>query len=211
MEVLRPCVVQVSGGEPLMRDELRKAGVNEFCVSLDFPDERHDDFRGLPGLYRHLSEIMPKVAAHGYDDIVLNNCITASNVGEINAVADKAAEWGVNINYSAYSPRRTGCRDYFPNTKEHLRLGSRLEKTGKHDQSIDYKHKRFDETRRYFNQGGMLSCRLAPLARVTSDGLATLPMQLSAGLRTGMHGPSYANQHQTVLYPIRSISTKHFN
>ena len=145
MEVLRPCLVQISGGEPLMRKdltevirniksesglpfimlvsnwslmtvdrylELRQAGVNEFCVSLDFPDERHDDFRGLPGLYRHLSEIMPKVSAYGFDDVVLNNCITASNVEEINAVADKAAEWGVNINYSAYSPRRTGCRGY---------------------------------------------------------------------------------------------------
>src|SRR5512136_1971775 len=123
MEVLRPCVVQVSGGEPLMRPDLievvrnikrdsgipftilvsnwslmteerylqlREAGVDEFCVSLDFPDERHDDFRGLPGLYRHLSEIMPKVSALGYDDVVLNNCITAPNVEEINAIADKA-------------------------------------------------------------------------------------------------------------------------
>src|SRR5512136_2391361 len=82
MEALRPCVVQVSGGEPLMRDdvaeivrnikdekglpytilvsnwsqmteerylELHATGVDQFSVSLDFPDERHDDFRVLPG------------------------------------------------------------------------------------------------------------------------------------------------------------------
>ena len=102
--------------------ELRRTGIDEFCVSLDFPDERHDEFRGLPGLYKHLSEIVPKIAKLGYDDIVLNNCITAANVGEINAIADKAAEWGVNLNYSAYSPRRTGCRDYFLNTTDQLSL-----------------------------------------------------------------------------------------
>ncbi len=146
VESLRPCVVQVSGGEPLMRDDLeevvrniklssglpytilvsnwslmteeryhamRKAGINQFSVSLDFPDDRHDDFRGLPGLYAHLSEIMPRLSAYGFDDIVLNNCITRENLPYINAVADKAREWGVNVSYSAYSARRTGCRDYF--------------------------------------------------------------------------------------------------
>src|SRR3972149_1264221 len=28
--------------------QLREAGVNQFSVSLDFPDERHDDFRRRP-------------------------------------------------------------------------------------------------------------------------------------------------------------------
>ena len=92
---------------------LREAGIDQFSVSLDFPDERHDYFRGLPGLYGHLSELVPRLAAYGHDDIVLNSCITSENVEEINAIADKAREWGVNLCYSAYSARRTGCRDYF--------------------------------------------------------------------------------------------------
>jgi MoaA/NifB/PqqE/SkfB family radical SAM enzyme len=148
MEALRPCVVQVSGGEPLMRDDiveivrsihggsrlpylilvsnwsemteekylaLREAGVYQFSVSLDFPDERHDEFRGYPGLYNHLSDIMPRLAALGHDDIVLNSCITSENLAEVNRLADKAREWGVNLCYSAYSARRTGCRDLFLN------------------------------------------------------------------------------------------------
>ncbi len=97
-EALNPCVVQVSGGEPLMRPdvveiirnikydgrlpytilvsnwslmteelylELREAGVHQFSVSLDFPDDRHDVFRGLPGLYDHISRLIPHCAAHG--------------------------------------------------------------------------------------------------------------------------------------------------
>jgi MoaA/NifB/PqqE/SkfB family radical SAM enzyme len=208
MQVLRPCVVQISGGEPLMRPDLieivrsiksdsglpfiilvsnwslmteerygqlRKAGVDEFCVSLDFPDERHDEFRGLPGLYRHLSTVVPKVAALGYDDIVLNNCITSSNVEEINSVADKAAEWGVNINYSAYSPRRTGCRDYFLNTREQLAILDRglqrLKERMNRSYWITNNETTLDATREYFVRGGTPACKAGlRWLVVTSDG-----------------------------------------
>jgi MoaA/NifB/PqqE/SkfB family radical SAM enzyme len=223
MKVLHPCVVQVSGGEPLTRKdlnevvrsiksnsglpfiilvsnwslmtedrylELRRAGVDEFCVSLDFPDERHDAFRGLPGLYRHLSDIVPRVAAMGYDDVVLNNCITAENVAEINAAADKAAEWGVNINYSAYSPRRTGCRDYFLNTEEQQtvlerelrRIQERMDKS----YWITNNRTTLDETKRYFARGGMPNCKAGlRWLVVTSDGaLQPCSMQFK---RYGLH------------------------
>jgi MoaA/NifB/PqqE/SkfB family radical SAM enzyme len=223
MKVLHPCVVQVSGGEPLTRKdlnevvrsiksnsglpfvilvsnwslmtedryiELRQAGVDEFCVSLDFPDERHDAFRGFPGLYRHLSDIVPRVAAMGYDDVVLNNCITAENVAEINAVADKAAEWGVNINYSAYSPRRTGCRDYFLNTEEQQAVLER--ELGRIQERMDKSYwitnnkTTLNETKRYFARGGMPNCKAGlRWLVVTSDGaLQPCSMQFK---RYGLH------------------------
>jgi MoaA/NifB/PqqE/SkfB family radical SAM enzyme len=223
MEVLRPCVVQVSGGEPLIRKdlsevirniksdsglpfiilvsnwslmneerylELRQAGVDEFCVSLDFPDERHDDFRGFPGLYRHLNALLPKMAALGYDDIVLNNCITAANVNEINAVADKAAEWGVNLNFSAYSPRRTGCRDYFLNSEEKLallRAGlTKLKQRMNSSNWITNNKSTLDATRQYFEKGGMPACKAGlRWLVVTSDGaLQPCSMQFK---RYGLH------------------------
>jgi len=223
MEVLRPCVVQVSGGEPLMRSdltdiirniksdsglpfiilvsnwshmtierylELRQAGVDEFCVSLDFPDERHDDFRGLHGLYKHLGSIMPKVAALGFDDVVLNNCITAANVEEIDAVADKAAEWGVNINFSAYSARRTGCRDYFLNTDmQRAALDRGLERLKTRMNSSNWitnNKTTLDATREYFYRGGAPSCKAGlRWLVVTSDGaLQPCSMQFK---RYGLH------------------------
>ncbi|MFN7993017.1 MAG: radical SAM protein [Bryobacteraceae bacterium] len=195
VDELRPCVVQVSGGEPLMRTdlteivrnikrgpvpytilvsnwslmtedrylELRAAGVDQFSVSLDFPDERHDDFRVHPGLFRHLNEIVPRLGALGYDDIVLNSCITSANLGEVEAIAEKSREWGVNLCYSAYSPKRTGCRDYFLNTPEQIsQLNTsfdRVENMRDETNWIVNSRSTLDATRRYFENRGTPGCK----------------------------------------------------
>ena len=208
MEALRPCVVQVSGGEPLMRDDvvdivkvikngaaipytilvsnwsqmteakylaLRDAGVDQFSVSLDFPDERHDDFRVYPGLYKHLESLIPNLAKLGHDDIVLNSCITSENLGEIESIADKAREWGVNLCYSAYSARRTGCRDYFPGSPEQLKdLNERLDRVEARRDDTNWivnSRSTLDATRRYFENGGTPGCKAGwRFLVVTADG-----------------------------------------
>ena len=208
VDALRPCVVQISGGEPLMRDDvveivrniksdsglpytilvsnwslmnedlyrdLRAAGIDQFSVSLDFPDDRHDDFRLHPGLYAHLRRIVPRLATLGHDDIVLNTCITSENLLEIPAIADRAHEWGVNICYSSYSPRRTGCRDYFLNDPDQLdtlrweleRVESRRDKTN----WIVNTPATLRATRRYFENAGTPGCKAGlRFLVVTSDG-----------------------------------------
>jgi MoaA/NifB/PqqE/SkfB family radical SAM enzyme len=144
-EILHPGGIQISGGEPLLREDivecvqatqrrgglpytvfvsncslmteekylaLREAGVDQFSVSLDFPDERHDDFRRHPGLFARLQSLLPRLAALGHDDLVLNTALTRENFRYANDIADLAREWGVNVSLSAYSPRRTGDPSY---------------------------------------------------------------------------------------------------
>ncbi|MFB3827399.1 MAG: radical SAM protein [Bryobacteraceae bacterium] len=211
MEALRPCVVQVSGGEPLMRDDiaeivrnikngraqgvpytilvsnwslmtveryqaLRDAGIDQFSVSLDFPDRRHDDFRVHPGLYDHLSDVIPKCAALGHDDIVLNSCITTENVGEIEGMADKAREWGVNICYSSYSARRTGCRDYLLTSPEQLaQLNRGLDRVEARRDGTNWivnSRSTLDATRDYFANSGAPGCKAGlRFLVVTCDGM----------------------------------------
>jgi len=208
MDVLKPCVVQISGGEPLMRkdltevvrnikkpkglpytilvsswslmtleryEELYAAGVDQFSVSLDFPDERHDEFRGLKNLYKRLEQVIPKVAQLGHDNIVLNSCVTSANVGEIDAMAAKAREWGVNICYSSYSARRTGCRDLFLNTPEQLRMMNegldQVERRRDGTNWIVNSTSTLDASRAYFENSGTPGCSAGKrFLVVTADG-----------------------------------------
>ena len=101
---------------------LRALGVNQFSISLDFPDERHDDFRQSPGLFRHLSKLIPAMARHGFDDVVLNTAITRGNLPALLDIYEKAREWGVSISYSAYTPLRTGNMDHYVCKPEDLDL-----------------------------------------------------------------------------------------
>jgi len=82
--------------------------VDQFSVSLDFPDERHDDFRRHPGLFRRLDRLVPQLAALGSDDIVLNTAVTRENYMLLDEICGVADRWGVNASFSAYSPLRTG-------------------------------------------------------------------------------------------------------
>jgi MoaA/NifB/PqqE/SkfB family radical SAM enzyme len=208
MDILHPSVVQVSGGEPLLREDLlevvrnikcksglpyiilvsawakmtkelyvklREAGVNQFSVSMDFTDERHDDFRSFRGLYNHISKVIPECAALGHDDIVLNTCITSWNVEEINRAADKAREWGVSINYSAYSPRRINNWEYFLNTPEQLDVLKRelAQIKMRMDDStwITTSSSTLEATERYFVNRGIPGCKAGlRFLVVTADG-----------------------------------------
>ncbi len=141
---LKPLVVQISGGEPLLRKDvaeiireikkpghppflilvtngsllneerylnLKNCGVNQFSISLDFPDKRHDEFRGISGLFSHLEKLIPRLARFGNGDIVLNTAITSKNTQDLLTLAEIADDWGISISYSAYTPLRTGDKE----------------------------------------------------------------------------------------------------
>lgn len=194
--LLNPPAVQVSGGEPLLRQDivdiikaikqspgvpytilvtngallnednylqLHEAGVNQFSVSLDFPDTRHDEFRRHRGLYRHLDETIPQLAKFGYRDIILNTAITKANMKDILPVAEKAKEWNVSISYSAYTALRTGTKDYCLDTEEDLKILRRaiseLIELKRQSNHITNSKAVLLDTLRFFENGYMPNCK----------------------------------------------------
>ncbi len=143
--------------------QLREAGVSQFSVSLDFPDERHDEFRRRPGLYKRLDENLPRLAKLGFGDIILNTAITKANLNEILPLARKAAEWGVDISYSAYTALRTGNEDYCLKNREDLEI---LRQAVKYVVSLKGQgihlanpERTLRDTLRFFERGYMPNCR----------------------------------------------------
>jgi len=161
-----PYVILVTNGVLLNESnylQLREAGVNQFSVSLDFPDERHDEFRRRPGLYKRLEQRIPQLAKLGFRDIILNTAITQANLREILPLAKKAAEWDVSISYSAYTALRTRNRDYCINNGEDLEILrqaiNELIMLRKQDSHIANPEAVLLDTLKFLEQGYMPNCK----------------------------------------------------
>jgi len=142
--------------------ELHEAGVNQFSVSLEFPDDRQDDFRGRPGLYKHLKETLPKLASLRFRNILLNTAINRANLSEILTLARRAVEWGVDISYSAYTPLRTKDERYCLRDGDDLRFLrqaiNELVALKKRDHHIANSEAILLNTLRFFEQGYLPDC-----------------------------------------------------
>jgi MoaA/NifB/PqqE/SkfB family radical SAM enzyme len=118
-----PYVVLVTNGWLLNKsryETLKNLGVDEFCISLDFPDERHDENRGIPGLFQHLNHIIPEITRAGNKDISVISVIRSRTIADLIKLAEKAGEWGASIVFSAYTPLRTQNFNDAPTSPEQL-------------------------------------------------------------------------------------------
>ncbi len=110
-------VSMVTKGDLLTVDKARElfdAGMDQIAVSLDFPGETHDKYRGIPGLWDQISTLMPQLAqAFPQKTFVLNTIIMEDNLDQVVEIAKKAREWGVRISFSSYSVMKTNNEDHF--------------------------------------------------------------------------------------------------
>ncbi len=88
------------------------AGVNQFNISLDYLDERHDRARGIPGLAAKIVTLVPALREQGIDSVRFNTVIKNDNLDQIVAIADTAARLGVGVNFSVYTDAKNGNRTH---------------------------------------------------------------------------------------------------
>ena len=87
---------------------LWNAGVNQFNISLDYLDERHDEARGIPGLVEKIMRNVPAMRERGIDAIRFNTVIKRSNLDELMPIVRRAADLGVGVNFSCYTDNKNG-------------------------------------------------------------------------------------------------------
>ena len=152
-EQIRPLVVQISGGEPLLRgdildivrifhnpgylpyivlvtnasllteekyEQFKEAGVDQFSISIDFPDERHDENRKIPGLFKHLNDLIPKLTAKGNNDITMITAVTRKNYPFLLDNLRIVEKWDARLNLSMYTAGRTGEKELLITSPEDL-------------------------------------------------------------------------------------------
>jgi MoaA/NifB/PqqE/SkfB family radical SAM enzyme len=190
-----PYLILVTNGLLLNEDnymQLHQAGVNQLSVSIEFPDERQDEFRGRPGLYKHLEETLPRLAKLGLGNLLLNTAINKANLTEIVPLAKRAIEWGVDISYSAYTPLRTKNDEYCLSHEEDLaillqtidELGA-LRKAGSYVANTEAI---LANTLKFFEQGRLRNCKAGIRSLIVMPDGSLVPCS--------MHRTKYATQKQ---------------
>jgi MoaA/NifB/PqqE/SkfB family radical SAM enzyme len=87
---------------------LWKAGINQFNISLDYLDERHDAARGIPGLSARIMGTVPRMRQMGITGIRFNTVIKRDNLDQLMPILLRARELGCGVNFSCYTDAKNG-------------------------------------------------------------------------------------------------------
>jgi len=100
------------------------AGLNQFSISLDFLDERHDEARRIPGLTEKIMRTIPAMRAKGIDSIRFNTVIKDANLDQIMPIVRRAKELGVGVAFSTYTDLKNGNTSHFVRREQLQQLDS---------------------------------------------------------------------------------------
>jgi MoaA/NifB/PqqE/SkfB family radical SAM enzyme len=118
-------VQMITHGAMLSLDRARSlwdAGVDQFNISLDYLDERHDAARGIPGLSAKILDLVPQMKAAGIGSVRFNTVIKNDNLDQIMPIVERAAALGGGVNFSLYTDFKNGNGDYLLGDAQHRDL-----------------------------------------------------------------------------------------
>ena len=108
-------VQMITHGAMLSLDRAKSlwdAGVDQFNISLDYLDDRHDAARGIPGLSAKILDLVPRMKAAGIGSVRFNTVIKNDNLDQIMPIVERAAALGGGVNFSLYTDFKNGNGDY---------------------------------------------------------------------------------------------------
>ncbi|MEO7962621.1 MAG: radical SAM protein [Gemmatimonadaceae bacterium] len=111
---LKYVTVITHGGmlSPERAASLWDAGIDQFNISLDYLDGRHDVARGIPGLTKKIFATVDAMRARGIHGIRFNTVIKNDNLDQIMPLVHRAAEVGAGVNFSVYTDYKNGNENY---------------------------------------------------------------------------------------------------
>jgi MoaA/NifB/PqqE/SkfB family radical SAM enzyme len=89
------------------------AGINQINISMNYPDSRQDQERGIPGLFEKLENTVPKMAKAGYNVFSFSSMLMLDNMHAAEPLARLAHSWGINIAFSGYNDMKNGNQSHF--------------------------------------------------------------------------------------------------
>jgi len=84
-------------------EQVTLAGVNQVQISCNYPDERQDTERGLPGLFEKLNKFIPEMTKKGFDNISIGTFLCDENLDCVVDLAKLVKGWGCKHSFNSYS------------------------------------------------------------------------------------------------------------
>lgn len=106
---------------------LWNAGINQFSISLDYLDGRHDVARGIPGLTAKIFRTIDGMRAAGIDNIRFNTVIKNDNLDQLLPIVERAASLGCGVNFSLYTDNKNGNREHLLGEEQYRALDAAIE------------------------------------------------------------------------------------
>lgn len=103
------------------------AGIDQFNISLDYLDGRHDVARGIPGLTQRILDTVAAMRARGIDGIRFNTVIKDDNLDQIVPLVREAQRLDVGVNVSVYTDSKNGNRAHLLDGQRHAELDAVIE------------------------------------------------------------------------------------
>jgi MoaA/NifB/PqqE/SkfB family radical SAM enzyme len=116
--------------------DLWDAGIDQFNVSLDYLDERHDRARGIPGLTSRILAQVPRMRELGVGSIRFNTVIKKDNLDQLMPIIRAAESLGCGVNFSVYTDSKNG------EARHLFREGHHVELQAVIDEILSYKRRR---------------------------------------------------------------------
>src|SRR4051812_15379185 len=75
--------------------DLVAAGITQINISMNFPDERQDRERGIPGLFKKLESTVPRLVKDGVNCFSFGAMLMVDNMYAAEPLIRLAHEWGI--------------------------------------------------------------------------------------------------------------------
>lgn len=101
----------ITHGGMLSLDRARSlwdAGIDQFNISLDYLDGRHDAARGIPGLTARILSTVDAMRSADIDGVRFNTVIKNDNLDQLLPIVECAATLGIGVNFSLYTDLKNG-------------------------------------------------------------------------------------------------------
>lgn len=86
---------------------LWEAGIDQFNISLDYLDQRHDEARGIPGLVDRIMATTEALRGRGVN-VRFNTVIKNDNLDQLLPIVERARQLRAGVNFSVYTDLKNG-------------------------------------------------------------------------------------------------------